>query len=103
VKELTEENARTKKDRELELIDLRRAKTEGDHELAKTSREYDSMKKDNKELTAKLQQAKIALQSYLNKEGTDTTTKSKELQAKLDELNNKLIKLSVGIIISYFF
>ena len=61
IKELTEENARTKKDRELELIDLRRAKTEGDHELAKTSREFDALKKDNKELTAKLQQAKIAL------------------------------------------
>ena len=45
-----EENSKLKKDKELEIIDLRRAKTEADHEIAKISRENDNIKKDAKEL-----------------------------------------------------
>lgn len=47
--ELSDENSKIKKDRELEIVDLRRAKTEGDHELAKISRENDILKKEAKE------------------------------------------------------
>lgn len=53
MKDLSEENSKLKKDKELELIDLRRSKTETDYELTKISRENDILKKESKDLTAK--------------------------------------------------
>lgn len=79
----------------MEVIDLRRTKTESDHELGKLSRENDQLKKDIKEIQNKYNQSKAALQQYMNKEGNEVSSKSKEIQAKYDELNNNLKKISV--------
>ncbi|KAL4505481.1 hypothetical protein ABPG72_002543 [Tetrahymena utriculariae] len=96
IKELQDENTKIKKDRELEVIDLRRSKTESDYELGKLSRENDQLKKDLKDMQTKYNQAKSALQQQLNKEGTEvSSSKGKELQNKIDELNNNLKKVSV--------
>ncbi|KAL4456620.1 hypothetical protein ABPG74_000727 [Tetrahymena malaccensis] len=96
IRELQDENTKIKKDRELEVIELRRTKTESDYELGKLSRENDQLKKDLKEQQTKYNQAKSALQQQLNKEGTDvSSSKGKELQNKIDELNNNLKKVSV--------
>ncbi|EAR88878.2 EEIG1/EHBP1 protein amine-terminal domain protein (macronuclear) [Tetrahymena thermophila SB210] len=96
IKDLQEENSKIKKDRELEVIELRRSKTESDFELGKLSRENDQLKKDLKEMQTKYNQAKSALQQQLNKEGTEvSSSKGKELQNKIDELNNNLKKVSV--------